>query len=1479
MGPSCHSATPKITVLTDSSFQRWNVEIESALRSLDLWKYVEEKYDDKSQDKEMYAAKNLLYSSLDDDNHDRIIGCKTAKEIYKALKEYHQGSSSAELDNLMLKFYSITWSDCAKDTFRKIRSVASELLTKGKELTDGEKCSKVLSILPPKFESIKNSIEAIRLSSGTRMTFNQLEQFVTGSMTAEAGEKKEIEIKRESETKNMLAMARRKKNFRCYECHKEGHIRKNCPLLKDSNESNDSKPKVTLMALSKAGIADRPKVMPKPSYDDDYQSCEIFADGGASVHTFNDRKYFTDIEPYNGGEIASPGGISQASGIGSVEVELHDGENWTTVELTNSLLIETSPMNMISLGQLSKHRNIHFGGDFNCTVIYRDGKPLIYADRSQKYTNVYEVRARIPKKRVTMMAIGESLAVRHEKHNHVDARTILSMANKSLVGGLPTKLNNDMGFCRSCCNGKLIESCHPSVLSKKHDKAGEYIHMDIGGSVGEMLIKYDNKFDDHSKPVVLVGYDGESIYRRYDRKAGQMELSSTVKWEETPSSKIVSPILMIEPTNPSVPGTSEKSDKPDDNPISDIDDDADDINQTGEINDKPRGRPIGSKNKQHVLDPDKLASLRPRKILGLAAAAIVQLNQLAFPSKLKHIDIKYHMVRQLIRENIINVSWIDTAKQLADWLTKILLPEKHERMIKLWNMIDISMTGEFTDIVMGPSCHSAAPKITVLNDSSFQRWNVEIESALRSLDLWKYVEEKYDDKSQDKEMYAAKNLLYSSLDDDNHDRIIGCKTAKEIYQTLKSYHQGSSSAELDNLMLKFYSITWSDCAKDTFRKIRSVASELLTKGKELTDGEKCSKVLSILPPKFESIKNSIEAIRLSSGTRMTFNQLEQFVTGSMTAKAGEKRESEVKKEPETKNLLAMARRKKNFRCFKCHKEGHIRKNCPLLKNSNESKDSKPKVTLMALSKAGIADRPEVMPKPSYDDDYQYCEIFADGGASVHTFNDRKYFIDIEPYNGAEITSPGGISHASGIGSVELECHDGKNWTIVTLTNSLLIEKSPMNMISLGQLSKHRNIHFGGDFNCTVIYRDGKPFIYADRSQKYTNVYEVRARIPKKRVIMMAVGESLAVWHERYNHVDARTILSMANKSLVGGLPTRLNNDMGFCKSCCNGKLIESCHPSVLNKKHVKAGEYIHMDIGGYVKEMSIHHNRYFLLCVDDFSGYLKTFFMKERSEVLAKFKRLLNEVRLETGNEVRCLRSDRGTEFTSNQFKNLVEDNGIVHQFATVGTPQQNGKAERNIRTLVEHAVAALTGKNLPHRLWDEAINQTAYTQNRLLNSKGVVPYTLWFGRKPNVSHLRIFGSVGEMLIKNDNKFDGRSKPVVLVGYDGDSIYRCYDRKAGQIELSSTVKWEETPSSKSVSPILMIEPTNLSVPGTSEKSDKPDDNPITDIDDDADDINRTGETNDKPRGRPIGSKNKQHVLDPDKLASLRPRKILGLALV
>ncbi|OTF71917.1 hypothetical protein BLA29_013910 [Euroglyphus maynei] len=44
------------------------------------------------------------------------------------------------------------------------------------------------------------------------------------------------------------------------------------------------------------------------------------------------------------------------------------------------------------------------------------------------------------------------------------------------------------------------------------------------------------------------------------------------------------------------------------------------------------------------------------------------------------------MVQQLIQENIIDVEWIETNKQLADWLIKGLSIDKREKMPIFWNM-------------------------------------------------------------------------------------------------------------------------------------------------------------------------------------------------------------------------------------------------------------------------------------------------------------------------------------------------------------------------------------------------------------------------------------------------------------------------------------------------------------------------------------------------------------------------------------------------------------------------------------------------------------------------------------------------------------------------------------------------------------------------------------------------------------------------
>ena len=66
-------------------------------------------------------------------------------------------------------------------------------------------------------------------------------------------------------------------------------------------------------------------------------------------------------------------------------------------------------------------------------------------------------------------------------------------------------------------------------------------------------------------------------------------------------------------------------------------------------------------------------------------------------------------------------------------------------------------------------------------------------------------------------------------------------------------------------------------------------------------------------------------------------------------------------------------------------------------------------------------------------------------------------------------------------------------------------------------------------------------------------------------------------------------------------------------------------------------------------------------------------FLKEKSYAFEKFK--IFKEKLENGKKlkIKCLRSDNGYEFTSNEFNEFSETHGIKRQFSAPKNPQQNG--------------------------------------------------------------------------------------------------------------------------------------------------------------------------------------------------------------
>ncbi|XP_075523993.1 uncharacterized protein LOC142556418 [Primulina tabacum] len=137
---------------------------------------------------------------------------------------------------------------------------------------------------------------------------------------------------------------------------------------------------------------------------------------------------------------------------------------------------------------------------------------------------------------------------------------------------------------------------------------------------------------------------------------------------------------------------------------------------------------------------------------------------------------------------------------------------------------------------------------------------------------------------------------------------------------------------------------------------------------------------------------------------------------------------------------------------------------------------------------------------------------------------------------------------------------------------------------------------------------------------------------------------------------------------------------------------------------------------------------------DDYSrcGYI--YLMHRKSETFGKFKEFHVEAERQLGKSLKCLRSDRAGEYLDTKFKDYLLEHGILYQLTAPGTPQKNGVAERRNRTLL-----------------DMSIHKT--------------PLELWNGRKPSLSHFRIWGCPAHVLERKTGKSHPRSKVCLFVGY------------------------------------------------------------------------------------------------------------------
>jgi transposase InsO family protein len=250
-----------------------------------------------------------------------------------------------------------------------------------------------------------------------------------------------------------------------------------------------------------------------------------------------------------------------------------------------------------------------------------------------------------------------------------------------------------------------------------------------------------------------------------------------------------------------------------------------------------------------------------------------------------------------------------------------------------------------------------------------------------------------------------------------------------------------------------------------------------------------------------------------------------------------------------------------------------------------------------------------------------------------------------------------------------------------------------------------------------------------------------------------------------------------------------------CNGCAQGKNIKN---PLLKRDNKAEGvlELIHSDVCGPMPSTSISGYVYYVFFIDDYSHKTWVYFLKSKDEVFSKFKEFKALIENLSERKIKILRSDNGGEYTSQEFANFCKDVGIKRELTTPYNPQQNGVAERKNKTIMEAMKTMIHDQDLPMHLWAEATKTTIYVQNRLShNALGFkTPEEMFSGKKPDVSHLKIFGFPVFVHIPKEKrtKLDPSRKKGIFVGYcEVSKAFKVYIPGYHHIEINRDVTFDE----------------------------------------------------------------------------------------
>jgi transposase InsO family protein len=569
----------------------------------------------------------------------------------------------------------------------------------------------------------------------------------------------------------------------------------------------------------------------------------------------------------------------------------------------------------------------------------------------------------------------------------------------------------------------------------------------------------------------------------------------------------------------------------------------------------------------------------------------------------------------------------------------------------------------------------------------------------------------------------------------------------------------------------------------------------------ISDVQYCLILLHTLPSSYEVVASTL----LTSGpaSSLKYSEITARILNEEGRKSGPNTSLNSVKAP----IKSGKKKKKDhsdLTCHYCNKKGHIQPDCRKKKKDEADKANKEKGEGSSADSGKKAANSHVLVPTSTsieevnDSDIEVALCTAererwmmDSGTTHHMSPYKPDFADYAPCQGSVSLGDKSSIGQIGVGSIYFKTCQGAQ---LTLTNVLRIPELKTRFLSMRALVQRgaTGLFDRGTFQIAVNQR------CIARGYLENNLYWLDTRKASLNAHMRRAATLLHVWHQHMGHMSHMALKTHGPAATLG---MDINTSPLVIPYTCHGcKMGKSTHKpfSGSGRKTECVFEVVHSDLASPMQTKSLQGSSYIATFVDDYSWHAVVYFIKSKDLFVSALQKFLAWGETQTTHKLKALHSDRGGEYLAGAVTTILNEKGIERHLTMPGSPQQNGKAERFNRTIMEKAMVMLHAAAMSSGFWEYTVQTTVHVYNRSpTRTLGWrMLHKIWSpGQVPDISYFHIFGCLGYMHVPIDKhrKLDAKAIEVMLVGYElGSKGYWLWDRHTHSLRLLQDVTFDES---------------------------------------------------------------------------------------